>query len=229
VVPAVVAAVVALGLGAWWLAAGDDGGGSADGRAGDPAGARPPPPPASSVPLDAEGQTLADLLASGRDATYHATYGASTSSGGYTLEVFRHDGNVRQDSVTETPRGTFRTAGLLVGGDTIICHQQPGAEWVCSESVGADDGVADGVFGTIVDALGAVDVAVTEETVDGRAVRCFAYEVETGPGSMCLRDDGVPVRVVAGDTELVLTSIDEDVPESVFQPPAAPVQARTQR
>lgn len=223
---AVALAVIAVGVAIWWLATGDDGDRSPDGRVDAPSGARPAPPP--SVALDAEGQTLSELLATARDATYHATYQASTSSGGYTLEVFRRDGNVRQDSVTETPGGPFRTAGLLVGGDTIICHQQPGAEWVCSETVGADAGVADGVFGTIVDGLGDVDVAVTEDTVGGRAVRCFGYEVETGPGSICVGDDGVPVRVVAGDTELVLVSRDEDVPDSAFEPPAVPVQARTQ-
>jgi hypothetical protein len=228
-----VIAVALLVTGAAACSDDDDAGGDGDASSTVPdVSTQQSAPPTTTGPLDAEGNELAELLASSRDATFHATYEATTppqTEGGqataYTLELFRSEGRTRQDTITELEGGDYLTAGILVDGASILCTKQGSAEWLCSESADAEDSAADGVFGTLVRSLGGVDVTASDDVVGGRSVRCFAYETGDGSGSMCLTPDGIPVRITGGDTELVLTDLEETIDDDVFVPPAEPAQA----
>lgn len=189
-------------------------------------------PTTTLAPLDEAGAELEALLASSRDATFHATYEATeppqTEAGpalSYRVELFRSEGRTRQDTITELEAGTNATAGIIADGMAIICLKQGDADWACSESELADEGAADGIFGTIVENLGGVAVTATDEEIDGRDARCFGYDTADGAGSMCLTAEGIPVRLVGNGTELVLTELEDSVPGDAFEPPAEPVQA----
>lgn len=224
------AAVAAAAVAVWFFGTRDDGGGSAHDVPTNETVATAPT--ATTLPLDDAGSELADLLARSRDATFHATYEATkpaTTEGGvaerYTVDLFRDAGRTRQDTATALSGGDYLTSGILRDGVSIVCAKQGTADWVCSQNEVDDESVADGIFGQIVDQLGGVEVTATDETIDGREVRCFSYETAEGPGSMCLTGEGIPVRILGGDTELVLTELTDDVPDDAFEPPAEPVQA----
>lgn len=221
-------AAVAAGLGVALLGGcADDGGGDADDddSAEEQDDAAPPAVATSTtLALDDEGAELEALLEQQRELTIHLVYEATSGGDPYTLEVFRRDGRVRQETTTETEQGTFRTAGILADGQATICQQQPEDDWRCSISE-ADEGTADGIFGTVLDDLRGLDLARTEETIDGASATCFAYEGATGPGRVCVDERGVPLEVSTPEATLSLTSSDDDVPDSAFEPPAEPIVA----
>lgn len=209
-----------------WLTVFNDGDGSSSEEDADRP--RATAPPASSIPLDTEAQSLADLLEIGQSATYHATYEATGGENPYRLDVYRRAGDFRQESTSETAQGETRTAGLLVDGVAIVCNQPAGEEWICSETTGTDDSATLGVFGTLVEGLAGREVTESTDTIDGRSVRCFAYELDAGPGRICVDAEGVPIRVETSGTTLELVEFEEEVDESVFEPPAEPVQVESE-
>ena len=224
------AAVAAAAIAVWFFAIRDDDDSSSDSTAN----TQPPAtaPPTVTQPLDESGSELEELLARSRDATYHATYEATTppeteagTARSYQLEIFRSEGRTRQDTVTVLDGGDYLTAGILDDGLSTICTKQGTADWVCSQNEVTDDTVTDGIFGEIVRSLGGVTVTATDDVIDGRDVRCFSYESPDGPGSMCLTEEGIPVRIVGGTSELLLTELEDTVADDAFEPPAEPVQA----
>jgi hypothetical protein len=138
------------------------------------------------------------------------------------VELYRSEGRVRQDTITELDGGDYVTVGILADEVATICTKQGTEDWICSESAQTDPTAADGLFGEVVQRLGGVAVTETAETIDGRDARCFSYESADGPGSICLTAEGLPVRVVSGETELLLTDVEDTVDDSVFEPPAEP-------
>ncbi|HEY9556629.1 MAG TPA: hypothetical protein VIR58_07835 [Acidimicrobiales bacterium] len=209
-VAVVVVAVVALG---------DDG--------EDPA----PPPVTSALPDPLEGAEdpdtaeLAQLLEQGRAGTYHATYSTSGSlegapAAGVGLEVWRDGERLRQDSVATTEGQEVRTSSFLRATDVVVCSQIPGQDWACSTSSRpAND---DGVFGSVTEQLAGSSVTAREAEVDGRAVRCFAFDGPSGTGELCVTPEGVPASIEAGGMEIFLAGLDADVPDEVFELPAEP-------
>jgi hypothetical protein len=189
-------------------------------------------PTVTTLPLTDAGTELQDLLQSSRDGTFHATYTATNppdteggQSTGYTVDLFRSGGRTRQDTTTHLSGGDYLTTGILADGKSIVCTKQGPQDWTCSQT-DVDEGTeSDGIFGQVLSELGGVDVTATDDTIDGQDVRCFAYTTSQGPGSMCLNADGIPVRITGGDTDLELTDLSDDVPDSTFDPPAEPVQA----
>lgn len=224
-------AVAAVALAVWFFAFRDDD----DSGSTDATDATSPPataPEVTEAPLDAAGSELEALLASSRDATFHATYqatGPTETEGGtatsYTIELYRSEGRTRQDTITELEGGDYLTVGILADEVATICTKQGTEDWSCSESAQADPTAADGLFGEVVQRLGGVQVTETAETVAGRDARCFSYESADGPGSICLTSEGIPVRVISGETELLLTVLEDTVDDAVFEPPAEPVSS----
>lgn len=206
-----VAALVAVIVLVVVLAGGDDGD---DGAEPDPS----TPAPSEVTPgLDASGSELADLLALGREQTVHATYRA-TGGDDLTLEIWRKDGRVRQDTHVESEAGSADTAGFLLDGESIACSRRDDEDWTCSSS--STEASPDGLFGTVVDQLSGAAVEASDDEVDGREVRCFRFDAADGTGEMCVTADGIPVRAVVGDSGLELVDTDDDVDDSVFDPPA---------
>jgi hypothetical protein len=183
-------------------------------------------PPPVSAPLDAEAEVLADLIAEAREATFHAVYKATGDAvgGELTLEVWRKDGRIRQDSTLVGSTGTGYTAGILDDDQAITCSKQDEAEWVCSETADATETNPDGIFGAVIEQLAGADVTESTETIDGREARCFSFPTGDGTGSMCLTDEGIPLRLTINETNLVLETLEDDVEDDVFTPPAEPVQ-----
>jgi hypothetical protein len=219
-----VAAVAVAALAIWWFAIRDD----------DDEGSRLPkatgseqtiPPPATGAP-DKEASALTDLLAKGRDRTFHATYKATGDpaviGGDLTIEMWRKDGKVRQDTTTVRADQTIRTAGFVLGdGATITCSKADAQPWSCSPQ--PDPGTDEyGVFGSTADQLQGQDVQEAPGKVGDRDARCFTYGTSDGTGKLCVSDDGIPLSLSGNGQELTLTDLQESVDDGGFQPPATP-------
>ena len=52
-------------------------------------------------------------------------------------------------------------------------------------------------------------------------MRCYTFTVDDETNELCLvPESGIPVRIRGGETELVLTALEDDVEEGVFALPA---------
>lgn len=222
------AVVVAAVIG--FIVLGDDG--DDEPSSSDETGAPPSLPPPVVGELDAEGQELIDLLESARDNTYHATYvatldPATAGASEQTLEVWRRDGLLREDTRQSTESGTVETAGfLLADGQAISCQRVADADWTCAVQATAQS--LDGVFGGLTRQIEGADVVVTEEEVAGRPARCFTAPSPDGEVSQCVSDDGITLRLRGPGAELLLTELDKDVPDDIFTPPAEPLGGETE-
>lgn len=178
---------------------------------------------------DPETRELADLLEIGRTATYHARYtlSGSTEDGSAAeidLEVWRDGGRLRQDTVSDAEGQQLQTSSYLSDGVVTLCTKVGEADWTCAETepVGTEQ---DGVIGSVRDQLAGSSVTPRDDEIDGRAVRCFAFSSPEGEGDICITPEGVPVRVDVQGDGITLVDLDEDVPDSAFEPPAESAQA----
>lgn len=184
----------------------------------------PDPLDASNDPDTAE---LAGLLAQGRAATYHATYGTSGGAEaaveGTTLEVWRDAGRLRQDTTATIEGQEVQTSSFLRDGEAVVCSTSTdGAGWSCSSSTatGAEE---DGVFGSVHQQLAGSSVTARDAEVGGEAARCFAFSGPEGDGELCVTLDGVPASIAMGDVRIELTDLEDAVPGDAFDLPAEPV------
>lgn len=194
--------------------------GGDDDDASDSATPTSTPVPADLGPtLDAEGTELDDLLAAAQELEYHATYRTVGGDQDVTLDLWRKGGVVRQDSRIETDAGTADTSSFLLDdGRSVTCTRRDDDPWTCSEALSETS--PDGIFGSVLDQLGGQDVEVVEETIDGRDARCFRFGATDGAGEMCVTEEGIPARALVGETGLELESLERDVDDDVFEPPA---------
>jgi hypothetical protein len=219
----VAVAIVVAAVAVWWFAIRDD---------GDEGSHLPKatgteqtiPPPAKGVP-DREAAALDELLAKGRDRTFHATYRASgdpeTIGGELTVELWRKGGKVRQDTTTVRAGQTIRTAGFVLDGKTTTCSKADALPWSCSPQ--PDPGTDEyGVFGSTAAQLQGQDVQEEAGKVGDRDARCFTYGTADGTGRLCVSEDGIPLLLAGNGQELTLTGLEESVDDGVFQPPATP-------
>lgn len=63
-------------------------------------------------------------------------------------------------------------------------------------------------------------MTATDGEILGTAVRCCAIQGTSGASSMCLTDDGVPMRLGVEGQELTATTVEREVDASVFETPA---------
>lgn len=217
--------VVALALvGVGYLVLGDDDDTPED--TAEPEGGAPSLPPPVVPEVDSEGGDLLALLDQGSASTYHAVYETSgdpaTIGTELTLEVWRRDGLVRQDSRQVTDSGTVETAGFLLEDDVaIVCSRVDEGDWTCARQSQASSDV----FGSVTAQLAGRDVVTTEEEIGDHQTRCFSFAGPDGEISECLTAEGIPVRLRGPGTEILLSVLDDDVPEDIFEPPAEPVDA----
>lgn len=167
--------------------------------------------------LDDEAAELAQLLAAGRDVTIHAVY-RDTGDDEFTLELWRDDGRLRQDTRFESDTTSADSSGFVVDGRSISCSRTDDADWVCSAADAETS--PDGFFGSAVALAAGQDVSARDDVVEGREARCFEYPVTEGQGELCVTREGLPVRFDTGDTTLLLVSVDDDVDDDDFEPPA---------
>jgi hypothetical protein len=220
----VLVAVVGLAAAGWWLFIRDDDDDASrlpDAASGSVGSI---PPAAESVP-DAEAQSLQELLEEGRERTFHTTYQATGDpealGGDLTVEVWRKDGKIRQDTTVVRGSTTVRSSGFVLGDETVTCTKTDDAPWACSSE--PDPGTTeDGLFGAVAAELSGADVTETQETVAGREARCFTFPTGDSTGKICVTPEGIPLSLSANGQELVIVDVASDVDDAVFEPPAEP-------
>jgi hypothetical protein len=179
-------------------------------------------PPSSIGRDDPEAQALLALLAKGRDQTFHAAYAVQEApSYGPThllrLETWRKGGRVRQDSII-TGTSSSRTETFVLEGQTVLCVQLDADPFTCTPS--SDSAAAGGVFGDLSGDLTGLDVTASDDTIDGKPVRCFAYSRENSAVRVCVTSEGIPVQQSIDDQQITLATIDPSVDDTVFALPA---------
>jgi hypothetical protein len=173
--------------------------------------------------LSDEAQELVALLQRARAVTYHVRYeGRSPELPDATIrvETWQQPPRIRQDSELPVQGQLARTRTLVLPDGGARCTQIGEQPWQCRRSTAAES-ETDVVSGDVVEQLRTAEVRARHTTIDGREVRCFTLSLATGATSeLCANADGVPVLVRAGDSELRLLLLDQDVPAGTFDPPA---------
>jgi hypothetical protein len=181
-------------------------------------------PTATTAPaaLDEGGEELVELLRGRADHTYHARYegfsGAERAP--VTLETWPQPPLVRQDAEVDVDGQLARTSTLVLADDTIRCTAIGDSTPYACRSGGADGlGDADPTS-AIIERLNGASVTARDSVVDERPVRCFDLTTQGATSEMCVDEDGIPVLIRGGDSELTRVDLDEDIPEGTFEPPA---------
>jgi hypothetical protein len=225
VLAAIAAVALLAGIAFLVLGGGDDDEGGT-GITGDlPAAPSVPEPVGGDVSV--EGEELIALLERGNQGRHHATYAVegdpAVTGGDVEIEQWRDGGQLRRDTRTTTEEGRAETTGIVDGDDVVSCQRLDEGEWSC-QRVDAPEIVDGDLVGSIRSQLVGATVVVTEEEIDGREVRCFAFDTVDGQAELCATDEGIVVRLGVGDTVLTLTDLDDDVPGDIFTPPAEPTE-----
>jgi hypothetical protein len=162
------------------------------------------------------------LLAKGRKGTWHAKYtltaGGGESGAKTTLEVWVRGSEQRQDAVQTVGTTVVSSSETFqLTNSTVTCSKQSGTgPWLCTPSAATNAG---SVLGGAGDQLKGIPVTESTDVLQGRAVTCFQAAISGQATRLCVTPDGVPALYVTGQAQLQLSSLDRDVPASVFTPP----------
>lgn len=176
--------------------------------------------------VGAEGNELLDLLEAGSALTFHASYAAQVAdgevSGALTLDIYRSEGNVRQDSSVSANGQTAQTRAIQTPDGTVTsCIEQDGT-WTCAQA----QQQADDLFGSLAQQLTEGDIETSTATILEMDATCWSLTDESGTSQLCVSADGIPLRITAADgTVLEITELERDVGGDAFDPPAEPVAA----
>jgi hypothetical protein len=214
---AVAAVVVAGGITAWVLAGDDD----------DAPTPQPTPTLVTGHGLDTGGEALATLLADARNHTFHARYAvrgnAKLLGGALELEWWNTAGHSRIDTIRTTDGSVTHTASIVNGDGAdsgINCQQLDEGPWSCRNVEVPAPGDPNGIIATLTAQLSGRSVLERAGEVDGRPARCFRVTGGTDPLDVCTNADGVLLRNATPEVAYVITDLDQDVPDSIFDPPA---------
>lgn len=175
------------------------------------------PPSRAQPDLDVEAlppaaRELVELASRGGPERYHAVYEASD---GASLEIWVDGDDAREESRLEDGR---RQVVVRDGTESTSCVEVDGA-WDCAAPTEDPAGLASTVEQLVVDLAGS-SLAVADDTILDRAVRCFTVTSGEGDVEACIEAGGVIARLAAGDLTLTLTALDDEVPEDGFDPPS---------
>jgi hypothetical protein len=191
---------------------------------GDASPAADEPSTTTTAPLSDTAQELLDRLERGRDRTMHVRFESTgaTADSGFAVEIWRDRDRVRQDLVLTAPGARTELSAFELPDGNVICQRAAEAEWLCqaSRSTATENGEPAGIVEAAAANLAGADVVATDEEVAGRPARCYAITGPAGDSSMCVTDDGVPLRLAVQGQELTATVVDEAVTDSVFELPA---------
>ncbi len=180
----------------------------------------------TTEPLGEDAQDLLSRLERGRSAEVHvqlASGAGAVGGGSVTVEIWRDGDLVRQDVLLEGPESRTKVSAFQLPDGNVICQRtEADAPWGCerSMSVATESGDPVGLIEAAAANLQGADVTATDEEIDGTPVRCYAIERPDGASSLCITEDGVPMRLTTQGQELTATVVDHEVPEDVFRPPA---------
>jgi hypothetical protein len=168
---------------------------------------------------------LHGLIERAEATTGHAVYSAGPSAAGMqTVEVWRGpaDGGTRRryELTREVPDGATTTVLFIVAPDSVVnCARSGQAPYTCTELPAGS--IGDVVAAALGVDLANVDLAVRDDAVGDRAVRCFTVAGADPVTQVCIDPvDATVVRLTSPELDVTLASTDDDVPENVFEPPA---------
>ncbi len=197
----------------------------------DDEGGGPPPTTTTTAPVSEAGQELLERLDRARGEDLHVVLSSDpavveASGQSLTVELWRTaGGQVRQDLVLTA--GQVRTETRSIQGDDgdHFCQRASEQDWVCQEirSVATEEDRPGGIVEAAAADLQGADVTTTDVEILGRPARCYEIAGATGNQStLCIGEDGTPLRVAVEGQELTATVVDDDVDGDVFDLPAEP-------
>jgi hypothetical protein len=179
----------------------------------------------TAAPLSDDAQDLIARLERGRSGAVHvrmASAEGALAGGSVTVEIWRDDDLVRQDVTLDSPGSHTEVSAFQLTDGNVICQRTAAdAPWECqrSVSVASENGDPVGLIEAVAANLQSAKVTATDDDVDGTPVRCYAIERPDGTSSLCLSEDGVPMRLSTQGQELTARSVDHEVDGVVFTPP----------
>jgi hypothetical protein len=167
-------------------------------------------------PLNDTARQLVDLLELGRTRRYHAVYRlAQGDVPPLRIEVWSSPPNSRYDT---GPQGSKPTSRVHIDDKTTVtCTRDTPAEaWSCDTKEGGEGGIV----GDLRNQVAGLAIAVRTEEIDDRPARCYTYGEGIATTDLCLDDGGLLLRLHRGPATYEVVSLDDNVPETAFAPPA---------
>lgn len=180
----------------------------------------------SAGPAPAE--ELLTLLARAEQSTYHARYSLTAADpddtqGSPKVEVWRAGPDrVRQDANRADDGRTGSVAAIRDAAVLVRCEQVQPAPWTCRREAGDPLDGPGSLRAQVVAALEGATVAARSERVSRWDARCFTIRSADGGlvAELCLGPDGVPVRIAFDTLRLEALTVDGQVRDTDFTPPA---------
>lgn len=180
----------------------------------------------TTQPLSGDAEDLLNRLEAGRDAKVHvrlASEEGAVSGGTVAVEIWRDGDLVRQDVRLEGPDSFTEVSAFQLADGNVVCQRTAAdAEFACQRavSVGSENGDPVGLIEAAAANLQGAEVTATDEEINGTPVRCYAIERPDGGSALCVTEDGIPMALSTQGQELRATTVDDEVPAEVFEPPA---------
>ena len=171
-----------------------------------------------------EAAELYDIVNASGTLTVHATYDVKVTAkpdATITQELWRKGDSVRQDTTLQDATGMSKIALIHTAERTVLCQQPPGGQYTCGLVAPNQASSFDAVRTTLLSRLGQQDPEVRDDTIAGRAVRCFTVSAEES-SELCATKDGLLVRIAAQEGSFELVTAEPTVDDSAFTPPATP-------
>jgi hypothetical protein len=190
----------------------------------DTANPQPTPTLVTGPGLDTGGIALATLLAGAREHTFHAKYAVrgSTEKLGGTLELewWNTADRSRIDTTRTTGDSVEHTASFVLGSTGYGCEQIDSGPWSCHPIQVPAEGDPNGMISTLTAQLSGRQVSERPGKVNGISARCFHVSGPGEPLDVCTDADGVLLRNATSEVAYEITDLNDDVPDSIFDPPA---------
>ncbi len=180
----------------------------------------------TTVPLSGDAEDLLTRLEAGRSTKMHVRLeSAAGAVGGGTVavEIWRDGDLVRQDVRLDGPDAFTEVAAFQLEDGNVVCQRTTADDpFQCQRavSVGSENGDPVGLIEAAAANLQGAEVTATDEEINGTPVRCYAIERPEGASALCVTEDGVPMALSTQGQELRATTVDDEVPADVFEPPA---------
>ncbi|MGQ0744727.1 MAG: hypothetical protein ACT4OS_10425 [Acidimicrobiales bacterium] len=182
------------------------------------------------VSTPADTQAAAELVATlrrGQEEIHHAVYETTSPDGTGRLAIWRRPPQLRQ-RVLGVVDGQRSISEVFVEPDAVVaCSQVETEPWSCTRSTELA-GEIDPFGPTPDDSLDGERVRARDATVADRPARCFEVEVpDEAPSEACLDAKGLLLSLSTETASSRLLSLEAEVVDSDFVPPAVPVDLET--
>lgn len=190
------------------------------------AGATPSATTSSTPPLTGTAAAMVALLAKGSGLSYHARYAVSSPSvaqqgATVVLELWRRPPQVRQDTTVTAKGKTSETAAFQNASGVTQCTRQGTADFACKLTSSSGLSSPADLAAAAAKELTGADVTQKHDTVAGHAGTCFEIAAAGATTEICVDDEGIPLRISAAGTSMVLQVLDHSFASGVFTPPEA--------